>query len=203
MNNEIRNNSLRMVAALGLVALTVSAAPNEPLLRQWSERAQMLVRAMTEKYGIPNRLDAFEAVWYDNGPWRRTVVHRDSWSRFLGARDNDFLEQTIEYRVDDKKIRDIQRFHEKIQVDQSAGELSSRAETESLNFLALNLAKDIADGKRSVKSARDFYAKTDELARSGKSSPYLEGFGFTVDGVKVPEPEKPAGPEGPAQDEFH
>jgi hypothetical protein len=201
MNHGIRDGGLRIAAALGLLAMTVAAAPNEPLLRRWPERSRMLVRAMTEKYGIPNRLDAFEAVWYGNHPWKRTIVRRYSWSRF-SARDDDFLEQTVAYHVDDAKVREIKRFSRKIDVDLDAGELSSRAETESLNFLALNLAEEIADGKRSVKDARDFYVKTEELERSGKSSPYLEGFGFTVDGVKVPEPEKSARPEGPPN-EFH
>ena len=216
MKNDGRRTRLEFAMALWLLAPAVTAAPsgsvslagiqpiagsggmeteNPPLdqtrdsiIQQWPERSRMIVRAITEKYGIPNRINLLEVVWYNNGPWRRTVVHRNSWSGFLGVRDNDYLEQTIGYRVPDDKVSDIKRFGKRIDVDKNYGELSSRAETESMNFLALNLAGEIAAGKWSAKGARDFYSKTEEFSKSGKTSPYLEGFVFPIGSDKAAAP---------------
>ena len=47
-----------------------------------------------------------------------------------------------------------------------------------MNFLALNLADEIATGKRSVEEARDFYARVETLSRAGKSSAYTENLLF-------------------------
>jgi hypothetical protein len=133
---------------------------------------------MTEKYGLPNRMNPIEVVWYDNGPWRRTVVHRISSSNFLGIKDNDYLEQTLSYPIPDDKIPALKRFSSRIDVDQNNGELSSRGETESVNFLTMNLAAEIAAGARTPENARAFDRKTRELAKSGKSSLYLQEFLF-------------------------
>ena len=157
-------------------------------IQQWPVRSRMIVRAMTVKYGMPNRMNQIEVIWYNNGPWRRTVVHRNSWSGFLGAPDNNDLEQTIGCRVPDDKVTAIKRFRKRIEIDKNYGELSSRAETESMNFLALNLAGEIAAGKWSAKGARDFYSKTEEFSKSGKTSPYLEGFVFPIGSDKAAAP---------------
>lgn len=175
----------RLPAALGLLLL-LGAVPGGPRaqasretgIAAWPDSSRKLTMALVEKYGIPNRLNEVEAVWYDCGPWRRIVVHRDSWSRILGIREKNYLEQTIRYRVPYDKIASLKRFDKWIDFDEAGGELTSRAENESFNYMAFNLADEIVNGKRSVKEARDFSRRTEELAKAGKSSPYLEGFLF-------------------------
>ena len=181
--------------ASGLMFLVLLASPGASFARErtsdqgsapilgettadWPEHSRILVGALVEKYGIPNRLNAVQAIWYDNGPWLKTVVHRDSWSSFWGIRDESILEQSIEYRVPHDKIAILRRFGKKIQFDDARGELSAKSENEGLNYLALNLADEIIAGKRSVKDALAFYRATQDLAKAGKSSPYLEGFMF-------------------------
>ena len=191
MKIDGRRIARALAAALWLLAPAAHAAADgreagylpsdqtlDAIIARWPARSQALVRTMIEKYGIPNRMDRLEIVWYDNAPWKRTAVHRDSWSGLLGSRDHDYLEQTIRLSVPEDKAPALKRFGERIEVDKSGGELSSRAGAESLNFLALNLAAEISAGARSVKDARDFYRKTEELAKAGKTSPYLEGFVF-------------------------
>ena len=185
MDNKQIHARRRASVGLGLAALLLATAGSlfarETSVEAWPLRSRTLVRALVEEYGIPNRLNEVEVVWYDNGPWRKTVVHRDSWSRLLGIRDNDNLEQIIGYRVPGDKIRSLKRFGRRIEFDKAGGELSSRAESQGLNYMALNLANEIITGTRTVEDARDFYRKTEELSKAGKSSPYLEGFLFTVE----------------------
>ncbi|MFI5350028.1 MAG: hypothetical protein ACHQ2Z_10825 [Elusimicrobiota bacterium] len=176
-------------APAGLFAGTRAAVANSARARQttiegWPERSRALTYALVEEYGLPGRLNEFAVVWYGNGPWRRTVVHRDSWSPVLGIRDHDNLEQTIVYRVPPKKLRSLKKFGKRLEFDAAAGELSVRSSSEGLNYMALNLANDIINETRTVGDARDFYRKTEELSKTGKSSPYLEGIMFEVNAVR-------------------
>ena len=176
-------------AALGLLLPAFGAAPKslfaqtdrQTAIEGWPAGSRRLLGAMIEKYGIPQRLNVVEAVWYDNGPWRKTVVHRDSASRFWGIKDKDYLEQFIRYQVPADKAGSLKLFGKRLEIEGAVGELSSRSASEGMNYMALNLAHEIVTGARSVEDARDFYLKTEELSRAGKSSPYLEGFLFTVE----------------------
>jgi hypothetical protein len=157
-----------------------SAQTPERAMKDWPESARGIARVMIEKYGEPDRISDDALVWYNNGPWQKTVVYREAWPHSVTMRDKDFLEQTIGYQVPHDKVNALWRFDKRLNINQSAGELSSRSESESLNFLALNLADEIVNDYRSVEDARDFYTKTERLAMSGKSSEYLDGFLFKV-----------------------
>lgn len=159
---------------------TASAQTPETVIQKWPERSRTLSRAMIEKYGQPSRFTANELVWNNNGPWQKTVVYRESWMHLPGMRDKDYLEQSVGYQIPDEKVEDVKRFDKRIAFNKDKGELSSRAESESMNYLALNLAEEIATNKRTVEDARDFYRKTEGFSKSGKSSPYLNGLMFAT-----------------------
>jgi hypothetical protein len=157
-----------------------SAQTPETIIKDWPERARSIAQVMIEKYGEPNRFGRDSLVWYDNTPWQKTVVYREAWPHYVAIRDKDYLEQTIGYQVPNDKVVALKRFDKRLDVNQVSGELSSRSESESLNFLALNLADEIVNEGRSVEDARDFYDRTARLAQAGKSSEYLRGFLFNV-----------------------
>jgi hypothetical protein len=172
-----------------------SAQTPEIAIKEWPDYARSTARAMIEKYGEPNRFSDEALVWYNNAPWQKTVVYREAWPHFAGMRDKDYLVQTIAYQVPSEKVDALKRFDMRLDVDQTAGELSSRSESESMNFLALNLADEIINDRRSVEDARDFYQETDELSASGKSSPYLQGFLFELQNDRSSSPEDAKSPE--------
>src|SRR5262249_36521961 len=117
-------------------------------------------------------------VWIANGPWQKTVVYKTAWLHYVGKRDTDYLEQTAADRIPSGKIADLKRFDRRIEVDPVHGLLTARSESEALNFLTLNLAEEIARGRRSVEDAREAYARIERLSKSGKSSAYAEGLLF-------------------------
>lgn len=51
-----------------------------------------------------------------------------------------------------------------------------------MNFLALNLAHDVATGKKTVKEARAYYAKSAMDFMQGKMDPYVQELKFTTGG---------------------
>lgn len=48
------------------------------VIRSWPVTSQQLALQLIEAYGVPNKVTAAKLVWYDRGPLRRTVVHRDT-----------------------------------------------------------------------------------------------------------------------------
>jgi len=142
-----------------------------------------MARLLLEKYGAPNQFDKDALVWFNNGEWKRTIIHRRREpSRSIGR--TDFLDQTIGYLVPNDRLAELESFDPKIVVSQTAGEITFSSDSEAKNRLALNLADEIVTGSRTAADARAFFRKTARLAASGKSSSYLEELRFDVDNTR-------------------
>jgi hypothetical protein len=152
----------------------------ETIMREWPERARSIAEVMIDEYGQPNRMSDEALVWYNNGPWQKTVVYRKALPNAKGMQGEDYLEQSVGYQIPADKIDAVKRFDRRIAFNKTKGELSCRSESERLNFLALNLADDIVNFRRSVKDARDFYRRALRLSMSGKSIMYLDALLFQV-----------------------
>ena len=92
----------------------------------------------------------------------------------------DFLEQFVDYRAPVDKYSEIAEYDGSVITERTKGEMSARCDMEELNRLALNLANEVATGKRSVKEARKFYAETAMAFKQGKTSAYLTALQFDV-----------------------
>jgi hypothetical protein len=199
MKNDIGRDVRKFAAGLGILGLCAFSAsaevpgPDAPqvknetsaavqtpetVIQNWPERSRSTALALIAKYGEPDRFTGDDLVWSKNGPWQKTVVYRTAPQGFLHGQD--VLEQSISYDVPDEKIPALKSFDSRINFDKATGELSSRAESESLNYLALNLADEIVTDKRTPDDARDFYRKTVKLSEAGKASPYTDGFVFPL-----------------------
>lgn len=143
------------------------------------EGPRVTAKVLIERYGPPNTLSADTATWYERGPWKRITVH--------GEAPLSFLEQVVSYRVPDDAAAPLLELNHGLRFDISAEELSATSNSESLNFLALNLAHEVSSARRDPREARDLYMRSARLSSSGKSSPYLEKLMF--------EPHRPA-PDG-------
>lgn len=145
----------------------------EAHIEAWFETPRALAQVMTQRYGPPNVLGPGTVTWYERGPWKRIVIHGDS--------PDSCLEQVVSYWVPPEAGASLREFGHGVQFDYAAEELSARSNEESINFLALNLANQIASGLKEAKEARELYARTAALAAAGKSSPYLEKLMFGPD----------------------
>lgn len=139
-------------------------------IAEWPDGPRTAAALMMERYGPPAALAAGTATWHERGPWKRIAVHRDSRDRYL--------EQTVDYRVPYMAVIPLFEFGHAVRADVANKELSVSSDSEPLNRLALNLADEIATGKRTAGDAASVYAATARLAAAGKSSPYTEGLLF-------------------------
>lgn len=134
------------------------------------EGPRATAKAMIERYGPPNALSPDTATWYERGPWKRITVHGDA--------PLSYLEQVVSYHVPPDAAAQLLELDHGLRFDLANEELSATSNSESLNFLALNLAHEVSSARRDPKEARELYVKTARLAASGKSSPYLEKLQF-------------------------
>lgn len=58
-------------ATVGTVDLTAV----EQILTGWGETPRKVARKTIGKYGPPNEATPSRLVWFDNGPWKRTLAH--------------------------------------------------------------------------------------------------------------------------------
>lgn len=185
------------VAAL-LLALAVPAGPEEGWSRRlteltaqeaiagWPTLAQRMALLTIERYGRPDEVGEDALAWRGNGPWLRTTVHRHARTRRAFRRDADFLENTVRYDVPRRFREDLARFDPGLSWNAARGELSSRAVSEELNMLALNLADEIVTGVRGVDEVIAVRERILRFSASGKASPYLRGLRFVSPASPAP-----------------
>jgi hypothetical protein len=147
-------------------------------IRGWHPAAQEAVRMMTAKYGPPAELTATMAVWGRTGPWKRTVVSGEAVDHAFPAPHPDVMEQVVDYRVPPELFDELAAYDGSVVVERTKGELSARCDKEGANFLALNLAHEIATGKRKVDDARKLYGEQIMAMKAGKPAPYTERLMF-------------------------
>ncbi|MFI5345020.1 MAG: hypothetical protein ACHQ51_01480 [Elusimicrobiota bacterium] len=145
------------------------AAPIEAVTADWPEKARLLASATIREYGRPDEVRADQLTWTRRHPWTRIAVYRDAQS----IENPNNLLQSLPYEVSPRRWRALSAFDRGVAYDPIRKELVARGESEGANLLALNLADDIIEGNRTPAEAAEFYDRTLDLARSGKSSSYM------------------------------
>jgi hypothetical protein len=152
-----------------------------PDISSWPKASQMAAKMMIDKYGQPNETTASMLVWYNNGPWKRTIIFNYETPHHFPVDHTDVMEQVIDYKIPGDKGDELFEYDGSLIIKRTDGELGAKCDKEGANFLAVNLANDVITGKKSVKEARDFYASAiKEFALQNKMSPYMQSFQFTV-----------------------
>jgi hypothetical protein len=139
---------------------TVSKATVDDLLADWPDKAREAAEKIVAKYGLPAEASTSMLMWHGNGPWKHTIAYREEVAHDFPMPHKDVVEQFIDYRVRVDKFDDLAQYDGSVICERTKGEISARCDKEEMNFLALNLARDIVDGKSTVQEAREFYAKT-------------------------------------------
>ncbi len=181
-----------------------SSAPPMPtgqkasqVIRGWKATPSEVAQKMIGKYGEPNEVTANRLIWHNNGPWKITELVNEEISHDFPMPHKDMLYQAINYRIDPAKADALLNYDGSIILERTKGEIAARCDKEEANFLAINLANDVATGKKSVADARRFYAETImAMMKENKVGEYLKGFQFKVPSADQGDRDKPFGPMG-------
>ncbi|MEX2271924.1 MAG: hypothetical protein WD690_10655 [Vicinamibacterales bacterium] len=150
-------------------------------IASWKAKPKEVAQAMIGRYGQPQEVTASRLIWHNNGPWKLTELVNEEIAHDFPVPHKDMLVQMINYRIDAGKADELLEYDGSLILERTKGEIGARCDKEEANFLAVNLAHDVATGKRSVGDARAFYAASmAELMKTGKKNDYLQGLRFTV-----------------------
>ena len=159
---------------------TVNVESAKKLIENWPNTAKMAAQNTIDFYGPPNEATPSQLIWYNNGPWKRTIAYREEVPHDFPEPHTDVLEQFIDYHVPADKVGLVAQLEGSIVVDRTKGEVSVHCDNEGANTLSLNMMHEIVTGKRTPEEARNFIAKEIVAYIMGRSAPYCEGFQFEL-----------------------
>ena len=172
----------------------VDMAAVQTLIENWPPMSRKAAEQTLDKYGPPNEAIASRLIWYNNGPWKRTICYRDEVLHNFPAPHTDVIEQFIDYQVPIEKFGELAAFDGSVIVERTKGEVSARCDMEAANILALNLMNDIVTGKCDAEKAREIYSEVTGAYVLNQPAPYAEKLQFevpsgdTADADKTPKP---------------
>lgn len=164
----------------------------DAVVADWPDTSREVAETVMGKYGAPDETTPSRLIWFDTGPWKRTVVYRDTVPHRFPMPHPDLLEQFVDYQVPPEMFDELAQYDGSVIVERTKGEISARCDKEGANFLAINLAHDIVTGQRTVDEARSFYAETIQAVMEGEQPAYTQGFQFEVPRGDTRDPDRPA-----------
>jgi hypothetical protein len=154
---------------------TQGDAESAEQIYSWSSAAKLTANLMIARYGPPQEMSMFRLQWNDVRPWKRIIIQDEP----------SPLQQIVTYHVPTNKVEAVRRFVHGPMVFPDEGELVATSGSEAINRLSLNLADDIATGRRSPEEADRFFLRTVQLHAAGKSSLYMDQLFFKVPTVPL------------------
>jgi hypothetical protein len=179
----------RPVSRVGREQSTTLASARSAV-QGWPEAPQAVAEKLLEHYGAPHEATPTKLFWYDVGPWSRMELTADEVVHHFPTPHTDFLSQYVYYPVPPARAADLVQFDGSVLVDRTTGELGARCDHEPFNILTLNLAVEIAEGRRTVNEARDLYAETASAYLMGRDAPYAERLLFDPQDVEAADPDE-------------
>lgn len=146
---------------------TLAESDVQTMTTSWSATSKDILSKLTAKYGQPNEATDSMLIWHNNGPWKKTVLHNES-----GA---NVLEQFADMRVQPEKLGEVALYNKNVVVDRNNGEISARSDREEMNFLAINLAREVVDGRMSAMEARRQYRELSDMTQRNQ---YMDTLNF-------------------------
>jgi hypothetical protein len=149
------------------------------LTQGWPEASRTAASEMIGKYGPPNESTSEMLIWKSNiAPFKAIKVHKTVYSHKFPLLHQNALEHVVDYKVPTDKVDNVLMYNEAIVVDKVKGQMSSYAESEAMNTLALNLADEVIQGKMSPDSARVKFGKETLDFMNGNRTAYTSVLSF-------------------------
>lgn len=161
----------------------------EEIIKEWPATAKMAAENTMKFYGSPNETTESYLIWFNNGPWKRTVAFRDEVPHDFPEPHSDVLEQFIDYHVPADKAGLIAELEGSLVIDRTKGEVSVHCDNEGANTLSINMMHDVVTGKRTPEEAREFIKKEIVEYLMDRPAPYAEKIQFELPEEKQWDPD--------------
>lgn len=157
---------------------TSTAMHGAEVIAKWPKDSAGVAQALIDQHGEPDEMTDSRLIWRGRGKWKEIIAYREMWHHEFPFPHNDSVESVTQYRVPIDKIRHLVEFDGSVTVARTRGHLSATCHDEQANYLALNLAHDIATGIRTVGEAREAYVQNMVDFRAGRPTPYMDDLQF-------------------------
>lgn len=161
----------------------------EEIIKEWPATAKMAAENTMKFYWSPNEATESYLIWFNNGPWKRTVAFRDEVPHDFPEPHSDVLEQFIDYHVPADKAGLIAELEGSLVIDRTKGEVSVHCDNEGANTLSINMMHDVVTGKRTPEEAREFIKKEIVEYLMDRPAPYAEKIQFELPEEKQWDPD--------------
>lgn len=148
------------------------------IISNWPEASQKAATATIKKYGVPDDACDSQIMWGPREPWHQIIVYQTPIPHNWPSPHLDVLEQAVNFQYPLDKYDDMVLFDGSVFAERTRGRLAARCGSEPPNFLALNLAYEIATDRRAWQDARMFYERAIANWKKGMTHPYLTGLIF-------------------------
>lgn len=152
----------------------------ENIINDWNAMSKKAANLTIEQYGPPNEVTQSRLIWYNNRPWKRTIVYRDEIPHDFPQPHTDVIENYINYTVPPEMFSELAKFDGSLIVERTKGEVSSRCDMEAANFTAINIMNDIVNGKLNAEKGREFLCEVMSAYMMNRPAPYAERLQFDV-----------------------
>ena len=149
------------------------------IINDWPQDSRASAQLIINKYGEPDEAIPSRLIWYNNGPWKHTIVYRDTVKHNFPYPHSDGIEQTVSHEIPMEKACELVAFNGSLVFCCTRGEISACCQSEAANFLSINLAHDIILDKKTFEQARRFFCDSVIAYRQNRMVPHMERLQFT------------------------
>jgi len=150
------------------------------MIEGWPAKPKEMAMMLMDKHGAPSGATSMMLVWDGPAPFKKTILSSKETPHNWPMPHTDFLESVIDYKAPWDKFDDLAQFDGSVIAERTMGTLSARCDKVENNFLALNLANDVATGKKSSAEARRAFEEAAMAAKNGQMSAMMKGLQFEV-----------------------
>lgn len=159
-------------------------------IESWPQAPKGVAEKLLEAYGPPNELTPTRLLWFETGPWSRIELTADEVLHNFPTPHTDFLTQYVRYAIPPAMAGALVEFDGSTLIDRTTGELGARCDHEAYNTLTINLAIEIAEGRRTVEDARRLYAESASAYAMGREAPYADALMFGPNKADTADPDQ-------------
>jgi hypothetical protein len=168
------------------------AAAVAEITKDWPAASKAAATDILQRYGVPQEMTATMLIWRDNGPWKRTIVHKSGADHAFAAPHQDVVEQTVSYKVPLNFFNALAVYDGSLIADRTRGELTAWCDREATNMLALNLAQDILRGRITPEQAREAHAQALREMQAGRPPETMQTLTIPPPQGDLADPDTPA-----------
>ena len=106
---------------------SVSANEAKGIISNWPAKTQEVANTMMVKYGAPKAITSTMLVWHNNGPWKKTIIHKEPVQHNFPMQHLDLLEQFVDYSVPADNYDELAQYDGSVVVARTVGEISARS----------------------------------------------------------------------------